>query len=75
MIFGSGAFEGAFSYASRFEEGTGTNPIMMARRTPAVSRCIANLLFTGRFSPDRCGTRAARCTWAGDEKRALRAST
>src|SRR5215207_6330014 len=26
MAFGSGAFEGQFSYASRFEEGTGTNP-------------------------------------------------
>ena len=23
---GSGAFEGAYSFASRFEEGTGTNP-------------------------------------------------
>ena len=26
MKFGSGAYEGAFSYLSRFEEGTGTNP-------------------------------------------------
>ena len=26
MKFGSGAFEGAYSFASRFEEGTGTNP-------------------------------------------------
>ncbi len=26
MAFGSGAFEGAYSFASRFEEGTGTNP-------------------------------------------------
>ena len=26
MKLGSGAFEGAFSFASRFEEGTGTNP-------------------------------------------------
>ena len=26
MSFGSGAFEGAYSFASRFEEGTGTNP-------------------------------------------------
>lgn len=26
MKFGSGAFEGAYSYSSRFEEGVGTNP-------------------------------------------------
>ena len=26
MRLGSGAFEGAYSFASRFEEGTGTNP-------------------------------------------------
>lgn len=26
MAFGSGAFEGQFSYASRFEEGEGTIP-------------------------------------------------
>ena len=26
MSFGSGAFEGKYSFASRFEEGTGTNP-------------------------------------------------
>ena len=26
MKLGSGAFEGAYSFASRFEEGTGTNP-------------------------------------------------
>ena len=26
MKFGSGAFDGAYSFASRFEEGTGTNP-------------------------------------------------
>src|SRR5512136_1699705 len=26
MSFGSGAFEGAYSFSSRFEEGKGTNP-------------------------------------------------
>jgi osmotically inducible protein OsmC len=26
MAFGSGAFEGQYSFGSRFEEGTGTNP-------------------------------------------------
>lgn len=26
MRFGSGAFEGAYSFTSRFEDGTGTNP-------------------------------------------------
>ena len=26
MKLGSGAFEGAFTFASRFEEGPGTNP-------------------------------------------------
>jgi osmotically inducible protein OsmC len=26
MRFGSGAFDGQYSYSSRFEEGTGTNP-------------------------------------------------
>ncbi len=26
MKFGNGMFEGRYSYASRFEQGTGTNP-------------------------------------------------
>ena len=26
MKFGNGAFEGQYSFSSRFEEGTGTNP-------------------------------------------------
>ena len=32
MALGSGAFEGQYSYSSRFEEGTGTNPEELAAR-------------------------------------------
>ena len=37
LKLGSGAFEGAYSYRSRMEEGAGTNPEeLLGRRTPDV---------------------------------------
>lgn len=60
MSFGSGAFEGAFSYASRFEEGTGTNPeeLIGAAHAGCFSMAFANLLSQAGFTPDRVNTRA-----------------
>ena len=46
MALGSGAFEGQFSYASRFEEGTGTNPeeLIGAAHAGGFSMAFANTL-------------------------------
>jgi len=42
MKLGSGAFEGAFTFASRFEEGQGTNPEELGGRRSGwlFSRCF-----------------------------------
>jgi osmotically inducible protein OsmC len=43
---GSGAFESQYSYSSRFEEGTGTNPeelIGAAHASCAVSKALAGV--------------------------------
>jgi len=44
MKFGSGAYEGSFSYLSRFEEQPGTNPEeLLGAATLVVSRCRSAL--------------------------------
>jgi osmotically inducible protein OsmC len=60
MAFGSGAFEGQFSYASRFEEGTGTNPeeLLGAAHAGCFSMSLANLLATAGHDPQRVETTA-----------------
>jgi len=44
MKLGSGAFEGAYSFSSRFEEGTGTNPeeLIGAALAGCFSMALAN---------------------------------
>ena len=44
--FGSGAFEGAYSFKSRFEEGTGTNPeeLIGAAHAGCFSMALSNIL-------------------------------
>lgn len=60
MRFGSGAFEGQFSFASRFEEGTGTNPEELAGAAHAgcFSMAFSNELAKAGFVPTRVATTA-----------------
>jgi lipoyl-dependent peroxiredoxin len=60
MSFGSGAFEGQFSYASRFEEGPGTNPeeLLGAAHAGCFSMAFANTLATAGHDPQRVETTA-----------------
>ena len=58
---GSGAFEGAYSFASRFEEGTGTNPeeLIGAAHAGCFSMAPAAGLTKGGFTPKRISTTAS----------------
>src|SRR6266436_2960675 len=58
---GSGAFEGAYSFASRFEEGTGTNPeeLIGAAHAGCFSMALAAGLTRAGFSPKRISTKAS----------------
>ncbi|MGE5278512.1 MAG: OsmC family protein [Acidobacteriota bacterium] len=58
MAFGGGAFEGQFSYASRFEEGPGTNPeeLVGAAHAGCFSMAFANALATAGHDPQRVET-------------------
>ncbi len=60
MRLGSGAFEGQYSFASRFEEGTGTNPEELAGAAHAgcFSMAFANELAKAGFAPKRVATTA-----------------
>src|ERR671911_1064626 len=60
MRFGGGAFEGQFSYASRFEEGTGTNPeeLIGAAHAGCFSMSLANLIATAGHDVQRVETTA-----------------
>jgi osmotically inducible protein OsmC len=60
MKLGSGAFEGAFSFQSRFEEGTGTNPEELAGAAHAgcFSMAFSNELSKAGFVPTRVATTA-----------------
>lgn len=57
---GSGAFEGQYSFASRFEEGTGTNPeeLIGAAHAGCFSMALAAGLTKAGFSPKRVATTA-----------------
>ncbi len=60
MRLGSGAWEGAFSFHSRFEEGTGTNPEELAGAAHAgcFSMAFSNELAKAGFVPTRVATTA-----------------
>ena len=57
---GSGAFEGSYSFASRFEEGTGTNPeeLIGAAHAGCFSMALAAGLSKASISPKRIATTA-----------------
>lgn len=60
MAFGSGAFEGAFSYVSRFEEGEGTNPeeLIGAAHAGCFSMALAGELGNAGYEPESVSTTA-----------------
>ncbi len=60
MKLGSGAWEGQFSFQSRFEEGTGTNPEELAAAAHAgcFSMAFSNELAKAGFVPTRVATTA-----------------
>jgi osmotically inducible protein OsmC len=61
MKFGSGAFDGAYSFASRFEEGTGTNPeeLLGAAHAGCFSMAFSSGLTKAGFPPTSVATTAS----------------
>jgi osmotically inducible protein OsmC len=60
MKLGSGAYEGAYSFASRFENGTGTNPeeLIGAAHAGCFSMALSAGLGRAGFTPTRIHTTA-----------------
>jgi osmotically inducible protein OsmC len=61
IAFGSGAFDGAYSFSSRFEEGTGTNPeeLIGAAHAGCFSMAFASGLTKAGFPPTKVATKAS----------------
>jgi osmotically inducible protein OsmC len=60
MAFGSGAFQGAYSFQSRFENGAGTNPeeLIAAAHAGCFSMALSAALGKNGFNPKRVNTTA-----------------
>ncbi|MEX0679761.1 MAG: OsmC family protein [Balneolales bacterium] len=60
VSLGSGAFEGAYSFSSRFEEGTGTNPeeLIGAAHAGCFSMALSGDLGKSGFQPQSVKTEA-----------------
>ncbi|MEX2405721.1 MAG: OsmC family protein [Actinomycetota bacterium] len=60
MRFGGGAFEGQYSFGSRFEEGEGTNPeeLIAAAHAGCYSMAFSGNLVKAGFMPERISTTA-----------------
>ena len=60
MKFGGGAWEGQYSFSSRFEEGPGTNPeeLIAAAHAGCFSMAFSNGLAKAGFTPTRVETTA-----------------
>jgi osmotically inducible protein OsmC len=60
MALGSGAFDGPYSFASRFENGTGTNPeeLIAAAHAGCFSMALAAALGRNGFEPQSVSTGA-----------------
>jgi len=60
MKLGSGSYEGAFTYASRFADGKGTNPeeLIGAAHAGCFSMFLSALLTNAGFTPTRIHTTA-----------------
>lgn len=70
MKLGSGAFEGAYSFSSRFEEGSGTNPeeLIGAAHAGCYSMALSAELGAAGFSAQRIETRATVTLGKIDDK-------
>ena len=60
MRFGGGAFEGQYSFSSRFEEGAGTNPeeLIAAAHAGCYSMFVSGVLAKAGFTPTKVETTA-----------------
>lgn len=60
MSFGNGAFEGQYSFTSRFEEGSGTNPeeLIAAAHAGCFSMALSNILAQAGHTPKSVSTTA-----------------
>jgi lipoyl-dependent peroxiredoxin len=60
LKLGSGAFEGRYSFGSRFENGSGTNPeeLIGAAHAACFSMALASLLKPAGYEPRRISTTA-----------------
>lgn len=60
MSFGNGAYDGAYSFKSRFEEGDGTNPeeLIGAAHAGCYSMALSGALAEEGFSPESVQTDA-----------------
>ncbi len=58
MKLGSGAFDGAYSFSSRFENGLGTNPeeLIGAAHAGCFSMALSFILGNSGFSPEKVHT-------------------
>ena len=68
MKLGSGSYEGAYTYASRFENGKGTNPeeLIGAAHAGCFSMALANGLSKSGHEPRRISTTARVSLTKGD---------
>jgi osmotically inducible protein OsmC len=57
---GGGAYDGAYSFSSRFEEGTGTNPeeLIAAAHAGCFSMALSGNIGKAGFSPEHVATTA-----------------
>lgn len=61
MALGSGAYEGSYSFVSRFESGEGTNPeeLIAAAHAGCFSMALSNMLSQAGHPPTAVDTRAS----------------
>lgn len=61
VALGSGAYEGPYSFASRFEDGAGTNPeeLIGAAEAGCYAMALANMLDESGYDPERIDAEAA----------------
>lgn len=73
MAFGSGAWEGQYSFSSRFEEGTGSNPeeLIAAAHAGCFSMALSNILAEAGHTPDSVETEAHVHLEVGDDGPAI----
>lgn len=69
MKLGSGAFAGQYSFKSRFENGTGTNPeeLIAAAHAGCFSMALSNNLATAGHTPEHVHT-VAKVDFGRDDK-------